>query len=551
MILPLLIACSLNTGPPTPTTEVEPVTPPVVEPVAPAEVVVSAADGAAAWRAHICLACHGVRGEGGVGPTLAGAVPSLVDMLVRVRSGAAPMPSWTRADLPDHRVAGIRVWLLEQPVPGPPELSPDAIATQPGVDVGLAASGLSHPTALAFRGDELYVATNGGQYPRPGKTVGQIWRVEDGEPVLFAEGLERPLGLVWRGNELIVSSRGRLSAWKDTDGDGLAEEVRVIIGDLPASGLHQNNSVVLGPDGRLYVGMGTASNAAVSGEHRYSGTILAVDADSGEASVYASGFRNPFGLAFAADGTLYATDNGVDPDLAEEAPEELDRVLPGGFYGHPYFFGRQPRPDGRAPPAGVAPHTPPLVELTPHASANGLVAVQQGRLPGLEGKLLVAEFGSYISRFHRAGRQLVVIDPDDGSVGIWASGFTGRPLALAEGPEGDVFVADFERGAIWRFFASDRQRTTFSPSFDCRRASTPVEHAICNDPQLAALDGELDAAYRQARSGLDEDARLLLRDAQRAWLRERDGCATDAWPVVCAKERMLQRLPELTAPSAL
>ena len=455
------------------------------------------------------------------------------------------MPAWGEADLPDHRVASIRAWLLEQPAPGPPELNPDTIATQPGIDVTLAASGLDHPVALAFQGDTLFIATNGGKFPQAGQKVGQIWRLSDSGPVLFASGLERPLGMVWVGDSLIVSSRGRLSAWKDTDGDGLAEEVRVLRDDLPGDGLHQNNGVILGPDGLLYVGIGTGSNADLTGEPPWSGTILTVNLETAAAEVYATGFRNPFGLAFAADGVLYATDNGVDPKLVEAAPEEVNRVRPGGFYGHPYIFGRKRHPHGARPPAGTPTHTPPMTELTPHASANGIVAYRGMAFPGLRDSLVVAEFGSYISRFRRAGRQLTRIDPVDGSASIWASGFLGRPLAIAESPGGELLVADFELGAIWRFFASDRQRTAFSPSFDCRKASTPVEHAICNDPQLAALDGELHDAYQGARQGLDEAERIVLRDEQRAWLRERDACASDPWPVVCVRDRMQDRLPEL------
>ena len=60
--------------------------------------------------------------------------------------------------------------------------------------------------------------------------------------------------------------------------------------------------------------------------------------------------------------------------------------------------------------------------------------------------------------------QIIALDPATGSVDIWASGFAGRPLDLIAGPDGDVFVTDFEQGTVWRFFPSDRKRVTFSPS---------------------------------------------------------------------------------------
>jgi uncharacterized protein len=106
-------------------------------------------------------------------------------------------------------------------------------------------------------------------------------------------------------------------------------------------------------------------------------------------------------------------------------------------------------------------------------------------------------------------------------------------------------VTDFEQGAVWRFCASDRVRTQFQPSFDCTLASTVVEHAICNDPQLSALDGRLSTAYVAARAALSGPQRTELRDAQRAWLAERNACENDTWPVVCTKASMLQRIAEL------
>ena len=524
--------------------------PPPPAPAAPPEVALTAADGATIWQAQSCLACHGEWGEGGVGPALAGRVPTLEAMVARIRAGAPPMPAWTAAELPDAEIAAVRAWLLTLPVPGPPAPSPDVLATREGVDVSLLVGGLDHPVALAQDpAGRVYVSTNGGVFPRPGQKVGAVWRIgAGGKPEPFIQGIERPLGLAWLDGRLIVSSRGRLSAWQDTDGDGLAEEVQVIRSDLPAAGLHQNNDVDVGPDGRLYVGMGTASNADVEGEQAWSGAVLAIEPETAAVEVYARGLRNPFGLAFAADGALYATDNGVDPKLVEAAPEEVNRITPGGFYGHPYIFGDQPRPDGPPPPSALGTPTAPLVMLTPHASANGIAAYDGAMFPDLRGRLLVAEFGSYISRFHRAGRRLIAVDPQSGAVEVWASGFLGRPLDVLVAQDGAVLVTDFEQGAVWRFFASDRQRTRFSPSFDCTKASSVVEHAICNDPQLAALDGQLSAAYAEARAVRDEAERLVLRDAQRAWLKRRDACASDPWPVVCVKDSMLQRLAELSAP---
>ncbi len=531
------LACSRDVPEPVPVAPVEPKAA-NVEPAPKPTVVVpaTAEEGEAAWQLHNCSACHGQRGQGGVGPQLAGRVPELVDVMAQIRAGAPPMPAYTQSDLSDALVGGIHTWLLTQPEPGPPQPNPDTLFTVSGVDVELWASGLDHPVAIVFCDGRPFVSTNGGVYPRAGQKTGKLWLMgEDGARTEYATGLERPVGLACADHGLYVSERGKITYLEDLDGDMRADGNVVFVDNLPASGLHQNNGLAWGPGGELFVGQGSATNADI--EDPPNNSILSIDTD-GNLSVYATGFRNPFGLAWM-DGALYATDNGIDPPLVEAAPEELNRVEPGKFYGHPYWVADERLRDG-GPEA-----TAPAVMFTPHASANGVTAAQSQMWPDHNGKLLVAEFGSYISRFYTAGRRVLLVDPATGETTIWASGFQGRPLDLAVGPDGAVYVTDFEQGAVWRFFASDRVRTRFQPSFDCTRASTVVEHAICNDPQLAALDGRLSTAYLAAREGMTGSQRTELRDVQRAWLAERNACENDTWPVVCTKASMLQRIAEL------
>ncbi len=531
------LACSRDVPEPVPAALVEPEVD-LPEPVPGPDVVVIASEdeGEVAWQAHNCSACHGHRGQGGVGPQLAGRVPELSDVLAQVRAGAAPMPSYGRSELSDSLVGGIHAWLLTQPEPGPPQPNPDTLFTVAGVDVELWASGLDHPVAIVFCDGTPYVSTNGGVYPRAGQKTGKIWLIgENGARTEYATGLERPVGLACTDRGLYVSERGQITYLEDLDGDSRADGHVVFVDNLPAAGLHQNNGLAWGPGGQLFVGQGSATNADI--EAPPNNSILSIDGD-GAVSVYATGFRNPFGLAWM-DGALYATDNGIDPPLVEAAPEELNRVETGQFYGHPYWAGDKRLREG-GPEA-----TPPAVMFTPHASANGVTAAASPMWPDHAGKLLVAEFGSYISRFYTAGRRVLLVDPATGETTIWASGFQGRPLDLTIGPDGAVYVTDFEQGAVWRFFASDRVRTQFQPSFDCTHASTVVEHAICNDPQLSALDGRLSTAYLAARAVVNGPQRTALRDAQREWLAERNACENDTWPVVCTKASMLQRIAEL------
>jgi len=528
----------------------EPAEPTPADASPPDQALVGYADaGRAAWRSVGCFACHGQQGEGGVGPQLAGAVPQFDAMRTQVRAGAPPMPAYDAASLSDQAIADVRAFLLEQPVPGAPDPNPDVIDAPLGVDVERVVAGLDYPVALAFGPDgSLFVSTNGKQFPRAGQAVGAVWRIEDGVAKPFIAGLERPLGLLWQGERLLISVRGEVQAWS-----AAGKELGAILADLPSDGLHQNNGLVQGPDGRLYLGMGTASNATPSKESDWNGTVLSFDADAGRTEVFARGLRNPFDLAFDAQGRLYATDNSVDPPLVRNAPEELNLVQRGGHYGHPWAWGSITRKD-LAVPDGVS-LQPPLVELPPHASANGLLYYDGGMFSDLQGKLITAEFGSYLAGHRQAGRRLSVITPPapgsttTGAATTWASGFLGRPVDLAQGPDGSIYVSDFEMGVVWRFFASDRERPRFAPGFDCSKASGLVELALCNEPGLARLDVRLNAAYKAARAQVDAEGKARIKAAQRAWLKERNACSGDAWPVECLRLSMIERIDQLEGAS--
>ena len=504
-----------------------------------------ASRGEAPYRAH-CAACHGDRGEGGVGPRLAGRTPNLSTVSAQVRAGAPPMPAFAVEDLPDPTIADLHAWLVRLPTPGRlPAPNPDRIDTVVGVDVERFASGLAFPVAVTVDdASVVWVSVNGAMFPKAGAGSGAVGRIRDGafEPVVT--DLDRPLGILWVGDTLVISERGRVIAVRDG-------ERRVLVADLPAGGLHQNNQLALGPDGRIYLGIGTQSNADPAKEAPLNGTILRFGLDGAAPEVFATGFRNPFDLTFVGD-TLYATDNGVDPGgraskLPRDAAEEVNRVVAGGFFGHPWVFGTTIRAD-RPAPADLPPALPPFVSLPPHASANGLTAGV--RLPGATGNLLTAEFGSYLDGYRQAGRRLTAIDPATGTPHTWASGFPGRPVDVAAGPAGDAFVTDIEAGVIWRLFASDRPRERFRPGFDCDRAQSLVEHALCDEPGLARLDVTLNEAFAAHRDALGAPERASLRDEQRAWLGRRDACASDPWPIECLRREISARIDALRDPGA-
>jgi glucose/arabinose dehydrogenase len=305
------------------------------------------------------------------------------------------------------------------------------IVVPTGFKVSVYASGLDRPTALAWspRG-RLYVAQEKGRI---------VSVARGGTPRVEAAGFATPLGLTWFRGALYVSAQGTL--WRISGG-----RKRAIVTKLPF-GLHQQDNVVPGPDGRLYLGSGSTCDACPQ-RSRLSAAILSVRPDGSDLRVVASGLRNPFGLAF--DGRrLYVSVN--NRDKVPSPAETIVLIKQGRFYGWPRCWANEQR---RAMVGRCAGVTPPVAYLEQHSSADGLVAYR-GRSFGkqYQGNLFVALWGEYLTTAHGRRVDRVVVDPSGdprkARVEPFATGFD-HPLAVAGDRDGALLVADYGRGVIYR-----------------------------------------------------------------------------------------------------
>ena len=255
-------------------------------------------------------------------------------------------------------------------------------------------------------------------------------------PRPFLDGFRTPLGLTWKGRTLYVSSQGRLDAVRLSGRRAVGR--RTVVSGLPF-GLHQQDNVVVGRDGRLYFGSGSTCNACREPDPR-SAAILSVLPSGMDLRVVSTGLRNPFGLAVhPRTGRLYASVNARD-DLGDEEPAEMVvLVAQGRDFGWPDCWPsfRLKRVVGSC--RGV---TPPIAYLEPHSSANGMAF--------WNGDLYVALWGQYNSYEH--GRRVDRIDLPSGRVARFADGFP-HPLAVVVDPHGALLVADWEQGVIYRIQA--------------------------------------------------------------------------------------------------
>jgi glucose/arabinose dehydrogenase len=296
-----------------------------------------------------------------------------------------------------------------------------AIHVPAGYHARIYATGLTHPTALAFAPDRrLYAAEDGGTIVSVGRGARR--------PRVVHTGLRVPLGLLWRGRTLYVAERGRVEAFRGT-------KRRLVVGGLP-HGRHQQDAIVAGPDGRLYLGSGSTCDACTEHDPR-SAAILSFRPDGSGLRIVARGLRNPYGLVFAGR-TLYATVNGRD-DLGDGEPaEEVVHVRRRANFGWPACW---PSFALRRLIGSCSGVTAPVAYLEPHSSADGIASWR--------GDLFVAEWGEYLSKVH--GRTVVRIRR--GRATRFATGFD-HPLALAVDPSGGLLVADWGRGVIYEIAAT-------------------------------------------------------------------------------------------------
>ena len=223
---------------------------------------------------------------------------------------------------------------------------------------------------------------------------------------------------------------------------------------------------------RLYATVGSNSNVGENGMAAEEGraAIWEIDARSGQGRVFASGLRNPNGMAWGSDGTLWTVANERDELGSDLVPDYLTSVRDGAFYGWPYSYYGQHVDDRVAPqrPELVAKAVPPDYALGPHTASLGLVTSVGSTLPapfGGEG-MFVGQHGSWNRRPYSGYRVIFVPfangrpsgEPVEVLTGfLSAEGEAkGRPVGVAIDKTGALLVADDVGNVVWRVTAAGR-----------------------------------------------------------------------------------------------
>lgn len=366
-----------------------------------------------------------------------------------------------------------------------------------GFRVQAFASGLDHPRWL-YRlpnGDILVAETNappnplkktegirgwvqglvmkraGARTPSPNKIV--LLRDADGDGVAetktdFLTDLNSPFGMALVGDRLFVANADAVVSFPYQAGQTAITDVPTKLADLPAGRNHHwTKSLVASADGtKLYVGVGSNSNIGENGMEEEDGraAIHEIDIATGRQRIYASGLRNPVGLAWQPDsGALWAAVNERDELGNDLVPDYMTSVTPGAFYGWPYSYYGQ-HVDTRVQPqdaAKVAAAIPPDYALGAHTASLGLTFYDGTLFPAsFAHGAFVGQHGSW-NRKPKAGYKVIFVPfaggkpsgpPQDILTGFLNEDeeAMGRPVGVQTDRLGALLVADDVGNVIWR-----------------------------------------------------------------------------------------------------
>ena len=373
--------------------------------------------------------------------------------------------------------------------------------TQPepanGLAVNAFATSLDHPRWLYVlpNGDVLVAETNAPAKPDDGggitawvtrrmmKKAGSavpsadritLLRDADGDgraelQSIFLENLTSPFGVALVDDWLYVANTDALVRFRYTDGATRLDSTGERLAELPGGPInhHWTKNVIANADGsKLYITVGSNSNIAENGmeNENMRAAILEFEMATGQLRVFASGLRNPNGLAWEPySGELWTTVNERDLLGSDLVPDYMTAVQDGGFYGWPYSYYGQHIDERVQPqkPELVASALVPDYALGAHTAPLGLVFYEHTELPErFTDGAFVAQHGSWNRKPH-SGYQVIFIPfkfgEPHGKPVVALSGFLneqnqalGRPTGLAVSNDGALLVADDVGNIIWR-----------------------------------------------------------------------------------------------------
>ncbi|MGU9855099.1 PQQ-dependent sugar dehydrogenase [Pseudomonas sp. LF245] len=412
---------------------------------------------------------------------------------LQVSDGTGPSPK-----LPEPNKTLIPTVNIAPAIGWPEGAKPTAAA---GTQVAAFAEGLDHPRWLYVlpNGDVLVAETNappkpddssgirgwvmekvmgraGAGVPSPNRIT--LLRDDDHDGIaetrtVFLANLNSPFGMALVGNDLYVADSDKLLRFPYQPGETTIKEAGTKVVDLPGGSInhHWTKNVVASKDGsKLYVSVGSNSNVGENGLQAEEGraAIWEVDRASGQHRIFASGLRNPNGMAWEPQsGKLWTAVNERDEIGSDLVPDYITSVQDGAFYGWPFSYYGQ-HVDVRVNPQNldlVAKAIAPDYAVGPHTASLGLTFAEGSKLPApFTSGAFIGQHGSWNRKPH-SGYKVIFVpfeagQPKGQPVDV-LTGFLdkdekamGRPVGVVVDQQGDLLVADDVGNKVWRVSAA-------------------------------------------------------------------------------------------------
>jgi len=339
------------------------------------------------------------------------------------------------------------------------------LKTPPGWQVTLAASGLGKPRML-------YTSPQGNVYVTR-RDGGDVLMLEDKDGDNKFENLVTVVadfkgvhGITMKDNWLYLCNSNEVRRYPvKPDGTLNLPAAEILIRDLPDGGQHPNRTMDFGPDGQLYISVGSLCNDCKESD-KETAVMLQVNPANWSRMIYASGLRNTIGFDWHPQTKeMWGIDNGGDTKGSEWPPEEVNRIIKGGDYGFPYAYGKREVDKSREDPAGntkeaVVKNTQPSVlELTAHMAPIAFTFFRGAANIPQEwaGDGLVAWHGSWnaekpvgfkVQRIHFENG--VAVGAEDFLTGfLQGEARFGRPAGITVTKDGTVYISDDAGGNIY------------------------------------------------------------------------------------------------------
>jgi len=362
-------------------------------------------------------------------------------------------------------------WVILSAVTGlnatepPTDISSSTFQLPPGFSVNIYADKLSSPRFMVVTEAEDIIVSS--------TSDGSIKLLRDLDANGSAEivttlisGLRAPQGLVFDGQWLYFSERDKVSKVRfDHQNATLIGKPQRVIGDLPYGHpyqTHNTKTIGISPDRKLYITVGSPCNICEPEDPRYS-AIIRTELDGSGLEIHASGLRNSIGFDWAPwSRELYATDNARDLLGDDFPPDELNAIIPGGFYGWPYYHGDNiPDPEfGLNRPDLLATAIPPAFKFRAHNAPLGIHFLNSASIfpDNFNRTALVALHGSW-NRSSLDGYKVLALHWDQAenirssdfmSGFLTDKGVSGRPVDITEDRRGNLYISDDLADRIYR-----------------------------------------------------------------------------------------------------